>query len=171
MDWVFDEDQLLTYNNPVFVEQCKRRNKDFDALNTGWVKQCPLDELDKDKDSANSEDDLEDLNIDLDDDDDDDDDDNDVPVFKFGGNKVKTLQAKTEEKIKDNPKDIIQESIEEDKPKILSKPSNRDHIKAALNEISGDKPKVKLNIDKTVVENTTKPSNKKTIKLNIKPKQ
>jgi len=43
-DWEFDEDQKLSYNNPVFVELCKRRGKNFDELNTGWVPQHPLDE-------------------------------------------------------------------------------------------------------------------------------
>ena len=43
-DWEFDEDQKLSYNNPVFIELCKRRGKNFDELNTGWVPQHPLDE-------------------------------------------------------------------------------------------------------------------------------
>ena len=70
LDWEFDEDQLLTYNNPVFVEQCKIRNKDFDALNTGWVKQRPLDEEEieiADPEDDNEEDDDDIFNSDNDD--------------------------------------------------------------------------------------------------------
>ena len=64
LDWVFDENQKLTYNNPVFTDQCKKQGRDWDALNTGWVDQHPLDENPESKD---------------DDDDDDEDDDNDDP--------------------------------------------------------------------------------------------
>ena len=49
MDWVFDENQKLTYDNPVFIEQCKRQKKNFDALNTGWVPQRRLDEIAEDE--------------------------------------------------------------------------------------------------------------------------
>lgn len=54
----------MTYNNPVFVEQCKRRNKDFDALNTGWVPQKRIGEEEEEE-----EEELEEIEEDEDDDD------------------------------------------------------------------------------------------------------
>jgi len=73
MDWEFDEEQKLTYENPVFEEQCKRRGRNFDELNTGWVEQIYMEESDEDEDE-----DIEDEDDDNDDDWDswDDDDDN-----------------------------------------------------------------------------------------------
>ena len=63
MDWEFDEDQLLTYNNPVFVEQCKRRGKDFDKLNTGWVPQRAENEIEEVMDEPEDDED-EDFDLD-----------------------------------------------------------------------------------------------------------
>lgn len=58
MDWEFDTDQKLTYNNPVFIEQCKRKNVNFDELNTGWVDQHTLNKVpdEPDEDEENDED-------------------------------------------------------------------------------------------------------------------
>ena len=50
----------------------------------------------------------------------------------------------------------------------FGQPSNRDRIGAALNEVQGGKPKLKLNIDKTSADQPMQ--YKPTIKLNIKPK-
>lgn len=63
MDWEFDEEQILTYNNPVFVEQCKIRGKDFDKLNTGWVPQKNLDEVEElEPDPEDDDDEFDDIN-------------------------------------------------------------------------------------------------------------
>lgn len=62
-DWEFDEEQILTYNNPVFVEQCKIRGKDFDKLNTGWVPQKNLDEVEElEPDPEDDDDEFDDIN-------------------------------------------------------------------------------------------------------------
>ena len=80
-DWVFDEDQRLTYDNPEYKKQCKRLGKEPDT--TGFVDQIPLDEIQDD-----SKDDDEDKDKDDDDDFDDFDEDfdeefGDEPVFDF----------------------------------------------------------------------------------------
>lgn len=44
-DWEFDDTLKMTYNNPVFIEQCKRRKIEIDE--TGFVEQIPLDKQEK----------------------------------------------------------------------------------------------------------------------------
>lgn len=41
-DWVFDESQRLTYDNPVYIEQCKRKGKEMD--DSGFVEQFRVKE-------------------------------------------------------------------------------------------------------------------------------
>ena len=55
LDWEFDTDMLLTYNNPEFKKQCSKRNVDYDALNTGWVEQKPYDADIEDEDDDDDE--------------------------------------------------------------------------------------------------------------------
>ena len=73
-DWEFDENQKLTYNNPVFTEQCKRRGRNIDELNTGWVPQHKIGE--------EPEDEVVDDDIDDDIDDNDLDDDDEDKLFR-----------------------------------------------------------------------------------------
>ena len=42
MDWVFDETLKMTYDNPVFIEQKKRKKEAID--DSGFVRQYKLDE-------------------------------------------------------------------------------------------------------------------------------
>lgn len=51
----------MTYNNPVFVEQCKIRGKNFDELNTGWVPQRAIGEIEETMADPEDEDEDEDL--------------------------------------------------------------------------------------------------------------
>ena len=80
-DWVFDEDQRLTYDNPEYKKQCKRLGKEPDT--TGFVDQIPLDEIQdkpKDKDEDKDKDDDDDFD---DFDEDFDEEFSDEPVFDF----------------------------------------------------------------------------------------
>jgi len=78
-DWVFDEDQRLTYDNPEYKKQCKRLGKEPDT--TGFVDQIPLDEIqDKPKDddeNKEEDDDFDDFDEDFDE------EFGDEPVFDF----------------------------------------------------------------------------------------
>lgn len=112
MDWEFDEDMLLTYNNPVFVEQCKRRNKDFDKLNEGWVKQKKIGE--EEEEMAEDED--------LDDEDELDEDDEEE-LF-MNPTISKKPDSKPIEKFEDKPSEKPKEPIEIKKPSIETKDLN-----------------------------------------------
>lgn len=181
MDWEFDEEQLLTYNNPVFVEQCKRRNKDFDKLNTGWIKQKPLDE----DEEIMAEDE------DLDDDDELDEEDEEElfmkprhperferpsrperPLHSERHQKIDTSQS-SEEKVEIKEKDTPEpETLKTDfsdlddifgvttTPPMEEPVSTRAKVEEALGTL--EKPKIKLNVSKS--------NEKPKIKLNIKPK-
>lgn len=188
-DWEFDEDQKLSYNNPVFIELCKRRGKNFDELNTGWVPQHKIgEEPEEEEDEIEEEEDEFEEDEDV----------NEEDLF--------TSAPKTEAppKKEENSNEVSFKFSRKSKPEEpaaptsvespdlglsgleamfgpstspipeppapsqpnFGQPSNRDRIGAALNEAQGGKPKLKLNIDKTSADQPMKP----TIKLNIKPK-
>lgn len=67
-DWEFDTSLKMTYNNPVFTEQCKLRKIEID--NTGWVEQVPFGKQDKMlvQEVDEFDDDFDDFNDDFDDD-------------------------------------------------------------------------------------------------------
>lgn len=66
-DWEFDDQMLLTYNNPVYKDQCKLKGIEIDE--SGFVQQIPLDQIDKkDTDSDDDDDDDDEDFDDLDDD-------------------------------------------------------------------------------------------------------
>lgn len=188
-DWEFDEDQKLSYNNPVFIELLKRRGKNFDELNTGWVPQHKIGEEpeEEDEEIEEAEDEFEE-----------DEDINEEDLFTSAP-KMEAPPKKEEDSNevsfkfsrKSKPeKPAAPASVESPdlglsgleamfgpstsstpEPPAPSQPnfgqpSNRDRIGAALNEVQGGKPKLKLNIDKTSADQPMKP----TIKLNIKPK-
>ena len=164
-DWEFDDTQLITYDNPVFTEQCKKRNIKIDK--TGFTKQFKLDELEDD--DINEDDDIDDDN-DFDDTIEDI-NENELDIehsettlsFKIGGNKHEVLSDNSD----NDTTNLIQSKSDESESIIKSSninvESTRDKVNNALNEIesSNESPKIKLNIDKTSSKSTTK------IKLNI----
>ena len=185
-DWEFDTDQKLTYNNPVFIEQCKRRGLKFDELNKGWVPQYKLDEKDDDIEEVDDEDD------ELEDDEEIDEDelfvsskksskpnhlerldksktmktindDGQEITFKFG--KKEESSNETKEDIK--PVNLPEVTLEDLEQMFTSEKqpneSNRDKVTNALNQVDSPPSLIKLNLDKTV-SSTSKPK----IKLNIK---
>ena len=128
-DWEFDEDQKLSYNNPVFVELCKRRGKNFDELNTGWVPQHKIGEEPEEEEEIEEEEEEDEFDEDDDLDDvrrhkdqskalnDSKKDNDDEPVtFKFGGKKNKdnkTTDDKSENKsVKAESPDLKKEDLE-----------------------------------------------------------
>lgn len=217
-DWEFDEDQKLSYNNPVFVELCKRRGKNFDELNTGWVPQHKIgeepeeeeDEIEEEEDEFEEDEDLDEDELFKDDApkkeappkkedtfEDDEDEDEEPVTFKFGGKKSKDEPKDDKPKVEaDSPAvsmDDLTSLFGGSAPKTetppapptvpaqpnfgaptgptqpnFGQPSNRERIGAALNQIPGQKPVIKLNIDKTTADQPMAPAPKTTIKL--KPK-
>lgn len=179
-DWEFDEDQLLTYNNPVFVEQCKRRNKDFDKLNTGWVKQVPIGEEEEEL-IDDPEDDFED--------DDFDDDEEDVLFIK---NDKKDNKPPVDKKSDDKKSEDKSNDKSDDKPNVIKpKDTSVDDLKSLFDDDDDDddspppsstmpssspivsavpstpaKPKLKLNAK--AAESATQTPAKPKMKLNIK---
>lgn len=183
----------MTYNNPVFVEQCKLRKIEIDE--TGFVEQVPLDKKEKllvEEVDEDDDDDFED--DDFDEDDifmkkpskpslskpdrpsfitDKDDDDNEVS-FKIGG--AKSTAKKTPPPIPVAPPPMTEEeeielfghkaSNETPKAILDSKPPIRERMNKELKDV---KPAIKLNVDKSDVASQS--PNKPKIKLNIKPKQ
>lgn len=128
MDWEFDEDQKLSYNNPVFIELCKRQGKNFDELNTGWVPQHkigeeaeePDEEIEEEEDEFDEDADLDDVRRHEDQSkvsNDSKKDNDDEPVtFKFGGKKnndKKTTDDTSENKsVKAESPDLKMEDLE-----------------------------------------------------------
>ena len=110
-DWEFDEDQKLSYNNPVFVELCKRRGKNFDELNTGWVPQHKIGEEPEEEEEIEEDDELDDIDEDGEDE----------------------LVENTKESTKEEPND--EESNDEE---ISTNESKNDSIKVESPEISMD---------------------------------
>lgn len=192
-DWEFDDTQKLSYNNPVFIEQCKRRGRKLEELDTGWVPQHKLD--DEDSDIEEIDDDLEDEFDDIDEDElfaprresrqehlerhttrqprlsneskimTTTNDDGEEITFKFG--KKDSVESINISKVdsSDTSDDASIENLSES-VELFSIESNRDKVMNALDKVESSPSSIKLNLDKTVLPST---SNTKTkIKLNIK---
>lgn len=195
-DWEFDEDQKLSYNNPVFIELCKRRGKNFDELNTGWVPQHKLGEAENESDD--DEDEIEEYEDNIDDELDEDelfksptksdrhheahskrpapsskdDDELEEVSFKFG---EKNDTASDKPPKVDTP-DLGLNGLEDlfgpsSSPIVLdSTTSTRDKVANALQGAPDHaKQNIKLNIDKTTADQPMAPK-PNVIKLNIKQK-
>ena len=185
LDWEFDTNMFATFNNPEFKNQCKAKGVDVDKLNTGWVKQIPLDKLDEEQEEEIPEDDNVDTNDDEDnipdppdieeeevdwedeweeEDLDKDDKKEDSSTEDITGKKI------SEEELGEFLDDDNDSSSPKSEPSIESIKStvnsNRDRVTAALDSVDMPKPKIKLNIDKTP-RSTESP---KKLKLNSKKK-
>ena len=174
-DWEFDEDALVTYENPNFREQCKIRGKDFDALNTGWVKQIPLDEL-MDEEDKEDEDEEELDNEEMDEEDD------FLPRKKDDSSKSKDEDEEEDDSWWDEEDEEDEEeeeskseestppeinAIPEDIGKEFTGTTNHEKVEAAIAKADiGEKPRIKLNFDKTQGDN---PKPVKKIKINLPP--
>ena len=153
-DWEFDEDALVTYENPNFREQCKIRGKDFDALNTGWVKQIPLDEL-MDEEDEDDEDEEELDNEEMDEEDD-----------SWWDEEDEEDEEEEEDKSEESTPPEIN-AIPEDIGKEFTGTTNHEKVEADIAKADiGEKPKIKLNFDKTQGDN---PKPVKKIKINLPP--
>lgn len=178
-DWIFDDTQLLTYENPVYLEQCKRKGVKVD--DSGFIPQKPLDEeADEEEMIDDDEDDIDD--IDDDDDIDIDDSDNDFmpskirpkmgkpeppkegltleepsikPKFTFGNKEndssSKDVESKTDSSTIDN---------------ILNRESsNRDKVLEALGKLPDNNDNIKVISDPST-DSTSKPGVRK-LKLTL----
>ena len=178
---------FATFNNPEFEKQCKTKGIDFDKLNTGWVKQIPLDKLAEEQEEEIPEDE----NIDTNDDEDNIPDPPDIEEEKVDWEDEWEEEEDLDEDDKKEDssteditgKKISKEELDEflddddDSSSHKSEPSiesiesmvnsNRDKVAAALDSVNMPKPKIKLNIDKT---SRTIESPKK-LKLNPKKKE
>lgn len=175
----------MTYNNPVFVEQCKRKNIDFDKLNTGWVEQKILDEKVEEEEQLDDDFDEDDFDNDFNDDEEFKRPpikkdfsksstrlDNDSSVsFKFKGNKedIKSeFKPKDESPSVSKPADITSDDIDKLVDDLFAEGSSNDTIStreklnAALSSLNNTKPKIKLK--------SSTSSQQQKIKLNIKKK-
>lgn len=191
-DWEFDTDQKLTYENPVFADQCKLRGVDFDKLNTGWKKQHRLDEpFDEDEDDtppAGGDDTPPTDNPPVEinspekkepEKDPDEFDPNDMD-FNFGGEEkpeeggeeISMDDLKAPEISMDDldsyfgtTTEVEPEMTEDVAEKIagVSSTPTRDKVNSAIDAGVSGKPKIKLNVDASAQKNK--------IKLNIKPKE
>lgn len=187
-DWVFDDTQKLSYNNPVFLEQCKRKGIKIEDLDTGWVPQHILSEdSEEDEEYEDEEDEESEL------------DEEDLFISKsreIRNSRRHNKSASKDDVMFDIHDDEEEEEEEEDKKAkvTVEKPeinledleamfgssesnfddnigssnidSSHDRIRNELDKISpttNSSTKIKLNIDKS--SNT-----KQKIKLNIKQK-
>lgn len=120
-DWVFDEEMKVTYDNPVYLEQKKRRNETVD--DSGFVVPRRLSEIEEEK---NKKEDLkvEDF-VDTDDEDDEIDDffDDDSDPIKVAASKKESLKKPESEKPK-----IPERPERPNRPERLEK-SNKEPIK------------------------------------------
>ena len=189
LDWEFDTNAALTFNNPEFLKQCKTRGVNVEELNTGWVKQYPLDHVPEDLEEEDEEDeDLEEISEDApvsekvskSEDEEDEDDWDDWDEEEEEEEEEKPSENSNSSKESEVSLDEINELFNEEKPasdsmgldappsadfldKLVSGTPNRDKVEAALDKIdSPTKPKIKLNLD---------PGKAKNIKLNLKPKE
>lgn len=185
LDWEFDTNMFATFNNPEFKKQCKAKGVDVDKLNTGWVKQIPLDKLAEEQEEEISEDE----NIDTNDDEDNIPDPPDIEEEEVDWeDEWEEEDLEKDDKKEDSSteditgKKISKEELDEflddddDSSSPKSEPSiesiestvnsNRDRVTAALDSVDMPKPKIKLNIDKTP-RSTESP---KKLKLNSKKK-
>lgn len=165
----------------MFVEQCKIRGKDFDALNTGWVKQKKIGEPDEEMDEPEDleeEDDLtEDEEDDLFEDEDDDLDDDDEIVIT-----PPTTEPSKDDKPKDDkPKSDDLDLTKKDDAPVPEKPevsaSDLDAIfgvepkdAAPTADAQPAKPKLKLNIKPPTAQQAQPSAKPGNIKLNLKNK-
>lgn len=183
-DWVFDDTQKLSYNNPVFTEQCKRKGIKLEEIDTGWVPQHKIGDV--------QEEDLEEDELNDDEDGFDEDDideevvkptptkserpsserrerptrpknDDDEPIFKFGDDKKKEEPPKPTTKADVIKPEVSMSDLEAMFNVQPKTESTRDKVEEALKEVKAPTPVIKLNVDKG---NVDKPK----IKLNIKPK-
>ena len=159
------------------MEQCKIRGKDFDALNTGWVKQKKIGEPDEEMDEPEDleeEDDLtEDEEDDLFEDEDDDDlDDDDEIVIK-----PPTTEPSKDDKSKSNDLDLTKkdDAPVPEKPEVSA--SDLDAIfgvepkdAAPTADVQPAKPKLKLNIKPPTAQPAQPSAKPGNIKLNLKNK-
>ena len=134
-DWEFDENQKLSYNNPVFIEQLKRSGKKVEELDTGWVPQVKIGDIKDEEEDEELEDDWDDeeedeiipvekpqrplrptkpikandvSNIE------EDDDEEDI-MFSFGKNDKPKTENKSAQPTNDKPEDIASKIV---KPEI-----------------------------------------------------
>ena len=181
LDWEFDTNAALTFNNPEFLKQCKARGVNVEELNTGWVKQYPLDRPPEDEEEEDEEKDLEEISEDEDtsvsekvNKSEDEEDEDDWDDWDEEEEEEEEKSSEPQEMTKEEVSDLFNEpeeapSIGLDAPpsadfldKLVSSTPNRDKVAAALDKIdSPTKPKIKLNFD---------PGKTKNIKLNLKPK-
>lgn len=143
----------LTYNNPVFKDQCKKRDLNFDELNTGWVEQVPLDQIDEEVSEEELEEELK--KSEEDDDFYDEDelmDEEDDLMFQLSSKKTPEPPKPEAPTFPDITEDFLIHKFGENV-------TNRDKITQALDAV--DSKKLKLNIDKTAIE-------KPKLKLNFK---
>ena len=185
LDWEFDTNTFATFNNPEFKKQCKAKGVDVDKLNTGWVKQIPLDKLAEEQEEEIPEDE----NIDTNDDEDNIPDPPDIEEEVDWEDEWEEEDLDENDNKEDsNTEDItgkkiseeeLGEFLDDENDSISSKAepsiesiesmvtSNRDKVAAALDSVNMPKPKIKLNIDKTprTIESPKK------LKLNPKKKE
>ena len=120
-DWMFDEDQKLSYNNPVFIELCKRQGKNFDELNNGWVPQHKIGEEPEEEEEIEEDDEL------------DDDIDEDGEDELFENTKESTKEDSNDEEISTN--ESKNESIKVESPEI-----SMDDLEALFGPVSSNIP-------------------------------
>lgn len=166
MDWVFDDKQKLSYNNPVYLEQCKRKGITID--DSGWVKQHPLDEEVEEEEIIEEE--IEGTN------DNDFNDNSDSKINQDIDDLFKKSDTKTSDDTKkeETPKKSIDDiKMSDDMDNLFSNPfgeqssSTRKKVEDALDIAEPNSNKtIKLNIDNTYSE---APSTK--LKLHINKKQ
>jgi hypothetical protein len=166
MDWVFDDKQKLSYNNPVYLEQCKIKRITID--DSGWVKQHPLDEEVEEEEIIEEE--IEGTN------DDDFNDNSDSKINQDIDDLFKKSDTKTSDDTKkeETPKKSIDDiQMSDDMDNLFSNPfgeqssSTRKKVEDALDIAEPNSNKtIKLNIDNTYSE---APSTK--LKLHINKKQ
>jgi hypothetical protein len=166
MDWVFDDKQKLSYNNPVYLEQCKIKGITID--DSGWVKQHPLDEEVEEEEIIEEE--IEGTN------DDDFNDNSDSKINQDIDDLFKKSDTKTSDDTKkeETPKKSIDDiQMSDDMDNLFSNPfgeqssSTRKKVEDALDIAEPNSNKtIKLNIDNTYSE---APSTK--LKLHINKKQ
>lgn len=153
-DWKFDENQKLSYENPVFEEQCKILGKDFDKLNTGWWNEDEKPTEEKPEDEKP----VEDVNGEPENIDDEDDED----IIEENASEAVVTPPVTEPQRKESPL-VFDNSVVDDVP--VPPMTNREKVENELGKIEPAPVKIKLNVDKTAEE---RPKTK--IKLNLPPK-
>lgn len=197
MDWEFDTDLKMTYNNPVYLEQCKLRKVEID--DSGFVEQVPLDmnklvveEIDDDDEFEDEFDNMPDELFDKRSDKSSTSPKPDKPdrLGRLDRPNRPDTSPKPSESIKqskpvgignlndDDDSDINEVTVKIQGTKsTIPASSDNSSVRDKLNsELGNTKPNIKLNVDKpsssTSSESTastaTTPSNKPKIKLNIK---